>query len=653
MSSLATSFKQLLDTQYPTTLFTSVKEPQGKQIHISYRKFLTELSNLILNESKDVPLLSPCKLDGEYRSDKNVIGINQLIFDIDHPKSQSFEGIIELLGHYAGAVHTTFSHEKNNPRYRVLLPLTRAVTKDEFSLLRENFLFCNPELEQIIDQACKDPARAFYLWSSPPERASCAQFFALIGTPINPNHFLNHALAASTSTHTRSFENLAKGGITEGGRNNALAAYLGGLINRGLPEEETLARCREWNFTLVPPLDDSELRATVNSIWKRHRSNSANNTLAAQQVASALVQKQFNLISANQLLGTPPKPREYLIDGFLPKKIVCGLFAAGGTGKSFLSLSIAVSLASGAPLFGKFWVSKPGKVVIVSGEDDSEEIQRRLHRITASLPPESKTLLGRNLHIIDLADQFELFTQKPAHGEVSITGVPNSISESIKNKIDGAELLIVDPASRFRGGEENLAADTTRFVQSLQLLRDHLQASILIVHHTNKSASINGASQNNARGSSALIDGIRLGYELSLIDGQTVSKFYGEQPPGVSLLSLRSVKSNYGPGLEPLTLKRNTDGTLSEFGQSPRDFLRRRLLSAIRAGSLSKTQFREKFGGVNGTFGLSEKALIRELDALSKRGLILIPLREPMTLTTAGTVLISPTTHTGDERAAN
>ena len=655
MNEVTTSFKDVLDTKYAVTLFEGVRKPQGKLIEPSYRKFIQNLSNLIVSEAKNTVALSPCRFKGGHRNDDNVEEISQLVFDLDNTRGLTFENIVDLVSPFAGVIHTTYGNKASNLKVRIALPFTRPVSVSEWREIRKSFLFFNPEIAGIIDPACSDPSRAFYVYSAPPDTAEQARFYVSMGMPIRPEHFsTNHLphLKSSFPFHQNNHETLAQGGVKQGSRNSALASYLGGLINRGLSEQETLAECERWNETLDPPLDEDELNKTHASIWKRHLRNTRGLEQSQPiQGVERSPQEGYSLVAASDLLSASPKPREYVIDQFLPKKIVAGLFAPGGSGKSMLTLTTAISVASGIPLFGMFGVLKPGRVVMISGEDDVEEIHRRLHRMTETLSESQKMLVGQNLHILDLADRFELFTVKPSYGEAEMTDVPQAIARVIEGKIGDACLIIVDPASRFRGGEENLAADTTRFVQALQYLRDRLQATIWLVHHVNKGARVNGANQNNARGSSALIDGLRLGYELNVIEASEVRKLYGDSVTGIELLSLRSIKSNYGRPAEPLILQRNQDGTLSLFTQHPDDTRKKSLLRAIQAAGLTKTQFRDRHAGIKGALGLSEKALVAAISDLVAEGLLKAPERGVMTLTQEGLNRIGQESSTGDARA--
>jgi RecA-family ATPase len=396
------------------------------------------------------------------------------------------------------------------------------------------------------------------------------------------------------------------------------------------------------------------LLATHRSIWARHIRNHPS---AVQQIEVVKTVGdefgRFELIPAERLLGTQPKPREYVVENFLPRKIVAGLFAPGGAGKSTFTLATAVSVSSASPLFGVYSVGRPGKVVLISGEDDREEIQRRLHRLTGSLTECERRLVGRNLHVLDLADAFELFTEKPAHGEVLLTGVPEAIASSIESSVGSVDLIIVDPASRFRGGEENSAGDTTRFVQALQYLRDRLGACVWVIHHVSKAARGTSANSNNARGSSALIDGLRLGYELTVLDRSEAVKLFGDAAGEGDLLTLRCVKSNYGKAPEPIFLRRNGDGTLSKFDEKTGDVRDKKLLAKIHEAGLTKSQFRDRFAGVSGEFGLSEKSLVKAIESLVSAGLVDAPDRARMRLTEQGRLRLGLGDRMDSQRASN
>jgi predicted transcriptional regulator len=99
---------------------------------------------------------------------------------------------------------------------------------------------------------------------------------------------------------------------------------------------------------------------------------------------------------------------------------------------------------------------------------------------------------------------------------------------------------------------------------------------------------------------------------------------------------LQSVKSNYGKPAEPMVLARRDDGSLELFDVAAKDHQQNDLLKEIEGCNLSKTQFKELYGGVKKKFGLAEKALMKRLEQLNQEGFITIPNRGAMTVTESG-----------------
>ena len=73
----------------------------------------------------------------------------------------------------------------------------------------------------------------------------------------------------------------------------------------------------------------------------------------------------------------PPPPREWLLGTAFCRRFLSSLLGDGGVGKSAFRVAQAISLASGRDLTGEY-VHKRTKVLIVSLEDDAEELRRRV-----------------------------------------------------------------------------------------------------------------------------------------------------------------------------------------------------------------------------------------------------------------------------------
>ncbi len=421
----------------------------------------------------------------------------------------------------------------------------------------------------------------------------------------------------------------------------ALEGFKKGILTRfkkGFSYDENL----ETSFKLAfdpnrfnLKFDYSRVKFIFDGIWEDYLREDPNGIFQKNK-------NELNVVSAKNLRSKEPPERDYIFKRLLPRKIVAALIAAGGTGKSFMAIHMAASAAAGAMLLDEFISERPIKVVFISGEDDQDELNRRLRSAIKNFSLSQQSLVDTNLSFIDFSSSFELFTNKLNFGETSITETPAKLIKLIQDKLgDEVGLIIIDPVSRFRGGEENSAPDTTRFVQTIQLLSEQLNSTVLLVHHVNKNAKMNGAGQNNARGSSALVDGVRLVMELNALSDKEMKDQFNITPGTKELLSLSVVKSNYGKKIMPITVEKTDDGSFAPFKQERGDYRKIEVLKKIQEKPMTKTEFRDKFGGVKKYFALSEKALVSLLDEMEEAGLIKIPSRGNMEITELGLASLS------------
>lgn len=113
---------------------------------------------------------------------------------------------LELLG-WAGVGYTSYRHQEPalsvdgdvatlGPRYRLVLPVSRPVKKNEIRPLGLHVLGVLG-LAHVADVACLEPARLFYFPSCPPERENLAQARIVDGEPLDVNRLLQEASAAA------------------------------------------------------------------------------------------------------------------------------------------------------------------------------------------------------------------------------------------------------------------------------------------------------------------------------------------------------------------------------------------------------------------------------------------------------------------------
>jgi len=268
-------------------------------------------------------------------------------------------------------------------------------------------------------------------------------------------------------------------------------------------------------------------------------------------------------------------------DCFLRAGKVSLLLAPGGRGKSAALADLAVAVASGGKWLRTYPVAAPGRVLLAYGEEEDLEAQRRLHGVARAhgltrdergTYPASDSLLRlerlrQNLSLLPL------YGRPCALQDPACPDAPTPFYAALRDRLARQEwaLIVLDPGSRFMGPDseaDNAAA--TRFVELAEALTQLPgRPTVLLAHHSSKTYLQGRIDQGAARGSSALVDGARwaagLDRPMVCLDDEEENAAMGHlRPLGLrpeSFVSLRVVKTNYGPPVAPLHLV-NDKGTL-------------------------------------------------------------------------------------------
>ena len=249
---------------------------------------------------------------------------------------------------------------------------------------------------------------------------------------------------------------------------------------------------------------------------------------------------------------------------FLVRGKTAMLVAPGGAGKTGLLAQLAVAVATGTEWL-QYNVERPGKVLLALGEEDDDEMQRRVYYAfngrhgDADNIDELADRMTRNLVPMPLYATNPRFIESDPMGRRS-EPTPSLFYRRLLDYLEDAgpwSLIIIDPASRFMGAEvEKDNAAATRFVELLEKMTqvDEDDApAVLTAHHTNKGAySAEKTDQGAARGSSALVDGVRWCANIERYDKDEPD----DLPDGLrKWRRLRVTKTNYTKAPEPLAIR--------------------------------------------------------------------------------------------------
>jgi regulatory protein RepA len=262
---------------------------------------------------------------------------------------------------------------------------------------------------------------------------------------------------------------------------------------------------------------------------------------------------------------TEPKPREYILPGLVPAT-VGSIVSPGGQGKSVLALMLAHLVGGGIDLLN-FGMFPTGRVVYLSAEDNEDTLHERLYHIGNKLDNTQRERCSREIYAEDLTK----VTPDLTNGELA-----GEWRKFIEQLATGSRLLILDTLRNFHSSDENNSTAMSILTSHLRGIAARTGCTILFLHHTNKSATINGQgdTQQASRGSSVLTDNIRWQAYLAGMTNEEGEKLIDEngQPIGENrgyYVRFGISKQNYGTPFMERWFRRGKGGILEPVSPLP------------------------------------------------------------------------------------
>ena len=266
---------------------------------------------------------------------------------------------------------------------------------------------------------------------------------------------------------------------------DAVVASLWGKANQikrvdlpGLPDKGDVV-----DFLRTHTLDD--LVAAV------RRTDPLNRAPQVEGAAEGQAIERYRTMRRGEVFAMPPV--EFLVDGLLTNTGFAMMYGAPGTGKSFLAIDIALSVAHGQPWQGQS--VRQGAVLYIAGEGIGGFGKRwkawERHHGKADEP---------DMYLLPTAVNFR---------------EPEDIARLVATVEDIGQqfvLVIVDTVARaIAGAEENSSTDMGLFVAACDEIKALTGGALLAVHHAGKDAN------RGARGSTALLGAV----DTSLMVGKS------------------------------------------------------------------------------------------------------------------------------------
>jgi hypothetical protein len=189
--------------------------------------------------------------------------------------------------------------------------------------------------------------------------------------------------------------------------------------------------------------------------------------------------------SADQIRERSRRP--WLVRRFIRQNTFAVVFAPPGSFKSFLTQQLAFGIATGTEAWGRRM--DRGSVIYLSGGEGTDGLRDRQ---AAWEEATERSLVGAPL--VFKEDPENLRDQK------RVTDLIQEFHRLVTPLAPPVRLIVIDTLARhFGGGDENGQGPMSEFVEGVQRIQRAMGCTVIVVHHTTKSAN------DVLRGSSALL----------------------------------------------------------------------------------------------------------------------------------------------------
>lgn len=264
------------------------------------------------------------------------------------------------------------------------------------------------------------------------------------------------------------------------------------------------------------------------------------------------------------------KARPWVVRGFALRGAVTLVVGSGGASKTQLLIQSSMMWALGQP-FAAFVPMGQLRIMLVSGEEDNDELDRRLEAaahwyITTRLkePFNDKTVAA----LMETLDGF-LWTYEPGEEALDVgplvvmgdkeTPEQTAFCQQMKRDVVAcrADVVIFDPLINFHSG---LKESNAEHMQHLNVAGRQIgragKCAVILAHHATKALGKNAEDPNAARGSGALHAGARVQKGMTEMSAEEGKEYFSNPDAHLDYVVLSDPKQNYSKKSRPIVLRR-------------------------------------------------------------------------------------------------
>ncbi len=259
-----------------------------------------------------------------------------------------------------------------------------------------------------------------------------------------------------------------------------------------------------------------------------------------------------HVLTLNELENRPA-PKRFIIDRILPAARTA-MIGRGGLGKTMLLLYEALHVASGNQLYNRHDILDPGRVLIVTAEEERDLLVRRSSLLLDLLPwrDDVKKTAFTNIAIQDVSSKVPRLIGQNKSGEFQVTPWTDKLIDGYKKS--NIKWVIFDPISAFGMNENAMNDSAVVIMEAATRMSEGLNgAAVTLVHHTSKEVARNNiVDSHSGRGGSAFGDASRGTRVLTSRIGLPAGQSTYDPETRTSRLTLHHVKSSYAAPVEPM-----------------------------------------------------------------------------------------------------
>lgn len=458
------------------------------------------------------------QLGKPHRSGDTAFERNWLGLDADGCTPDEFEALKRKLAGYKALVYTTASHAADQPRFRIILELAYALSRDNLGIVSAAV---RAELSTTIqwDKSCDRAEQPLFL------PLAGAAHWVFDGSPVYPWSYLPVPDLDAVALRCRCLDEVAA--ATPGSRNEVLnrnAFLLGGLVGAGRldgtdTERALVTATQDWSNPrkTLGTIRSALRRGASEPLMREEAQTTAMSTLGALSTLNAsntsvVIQRGDQVV---------PEPVDWLWHGWIARGKFHISAGAAGTGKTTTACSLAATVTQGGR-WPDGTQARPGDVLMWSGEDDIANVLAP--RFIACGADMSKVHFVTG--IVERGKHYSFDPSKDL-----------ALLEEHLQTLPDVALIIIDPIVSAVAGDSHKNTETRRALQPIVDLAARFNCALIGITHLSKGTQGRDANER-VTGSLAFVALARMVYQSAVSEPKE-----GCQPRRIFVRS----KSNLGP----------------------------------------------------------------------------------------------------------